>query len=117
MVVTITQAGALVPFRAWPPAGALLETVLDAARGEGGVSVREARRVSNWAHRLDALPPALWDFYAAEAGHWAVGVALWHALEGYPKPTGSAGAALHMLWRERYGRAAPHSLVVAGPRR
>lgn len=109
VVIALFQAQALLPLRAWPPAGALLEDVRQAAAGNEGLDRRTTRRLSAWAARWERVPDDLRTFYADNAGHWAVGRALWHTLEGHPA-TPAAGADLHRLWRATYGMDAAHSL-------
>lgn len=116
VVIALFQVQALLPIRDWPPAGALIEDVTQAANGGEGLDRKTCRRLSAWARRWEGVPEELRTFYGLHSGHWAVGRALWHALEGYPA-TPAAGADLHRLWRAEYGVDAQHSLFWAGVRK
>lgn len=104
IIMLLGNAEDLAPIHDWPPAGALVEEVLEIARGSGGgLSERDATRLRVWARRYQQLIPQVRDWYARHAGDGAVGAALWCVLDGRPSPSYAAYGQLVKLWEEDHG--------------
>lgn len=101
----------LAPLHDWPPVGALLDDLILLARGHGGLSDRDATRISTWARRWRALPDPVRELYARNAGDRAIGSALWLVLDGRGRPSGPVRGRLRELWDDMYGGTPPYDLI------
>ena len=111
IVIAILQAEKLKCLQAWPPAGALVQDAVSAARGRGSLSVHDAKRISQWAARWEAVPPRMKTFYEDNAGDADVSAALWHILNDYPRPVGARYGRIIQLWVDRHATRPPFSLI------
>ncbi len=111
-LMLLAQARVLGPLHDWPPCGALLDDVMDAARGHGGLSERDVQRLRRWARRWQEVDPRVRAFYEAHAGERCVGPALWRILEHLGEgPQGAAYGRLVGLFEEKHGHRGSLDLV------
>lgn len=54
----------LAPLRDWTPVAETVDAVLDALRGDGGISEYEIQRIRRWSRRWRRINPILRDWYA-----------------------------------------------------
>lgn len=128
LVALSLEASPLLDLREWPPAGALLETLAEAAAGTGGITRKDADRIRRWANRWARLVPRLRGFYRSvltTLSHFiehgadrrmeqqAVNKALWRIFEGYEVP-GWAQRRLVELWEEHEGSLPLYQLAPRG---
>jgi len=128
LVALSLEAGPLTDLVGWPPVGALLETLREAATGDGGLTRRDTDRIRRWAHRWASLKPRLRAFYRsmlitldyfedlgreARGDQVAVSRALWRIFEGY-EIEGWAMGALQRLWDDHEGSLPMYSLAPRG---
>lgn len=102
-LLMLANARDLGPISDWPPAGALIDDVLDTARGNGGLSTLQVNRLRVWSSRYTRIHPKVREWYTRHASEPAVGAALWSVLDHRPAPQGAAYGRLMALWVEDYG--------------
>ena len=95
----------------WPPCGALLEELANAARGLGGITAPELARLRTWAANYAQPVVSLRDFYERHLDNEAVEAALWWVLgTSRALPPGRLRGDLHRLWLDDCGHVPPHTL-------
>ncbi len=110
-LAALADARTLACLSGWEPAGSLVEEAYLAAKGEGSLAARDARRLSLWARKWAEVPIDLQSFYAEHDTHPAVHRCLWRIFGGYRGPDGWQRKQLAELWEAYAGEPARISLV------
>jgi len=103
------ETAPLQALSAWEPAGSLLETLFDATRGHGGLTVSDVARLRTWSANYSALAPTLAEFLARHHETPEGSAALWWVLgTSAVRPSSIVERGLRDLWTEETG--APPSI-------
>ena len=103
IVALAIEVAALRDLSGWEPVGTLLDDLLDSMRGEGGLTMREARRLRTWAHNWRAICAEVREFYQTHHHEREVQPGIWYVLGTGQRPTGPSLGRLRDAYTDAHG--------------
>ena len=110
-LVLLASAQDLAPLCGWPPAGALIDDVVETIQGRGGVTLWQMRRLRTWARRYQQLHPVLQEWYALHAGSPLASPVLWYVLDHRRAPSNVVYGKLCAMWEHDHGGRPSYDLM------